>query len=140
MKPATKESIQKHLGRFKRSKTIVSKFPMCPWEHKSWGLRKQHMILQEQKHKSKNVVDPMPDICDKEGRKKYKIVCPECKETVGTVWLKEENLLKNWCSFRYQNKITRKGWKGAWSPNISPYTGELTIECTCGNKDHKLCH
>ena len=98
-------------------------FPICPWGHKSWGLRSKHVQEQMAKYNDRKIHDRMENVCDLTGKKKYKITCKKCKRVMGSVWAGNKSL-KDWCSFRYSEECL--------TPNISPITGFLGFECKCG--------
>lgn len=133
IKPS-KDAIES-LGK-KKKRIITSKFPLCPWSHPSWGERQRHILIQQEKHKKRKVVDPMPNQCDMTGRKKFELICKNCKAIQGTVWLKDG--MEDWCSFRYKLILTKEEWRGGYGPNINPYTGALSIECSCGCREHNI--
>jgi len=126
MRPASHEAI-KRLGK-NRKRKITSKFPTCPYSHTaSWKQRKT--FIENVLSQNKDAV--MADVCDHTGYKQYVIRCKACKQRQGTVWARDRGL-KDWCSFRYEQILTKKGWTGCFGHNISPVTGKLTLECCCG--------
>lgn len=121
----------KLLGKKKKFE-IVGKFPICPHGHPSWEARKE-VIEHIAKLKRKGRIEYyMEDVCDKTGKKKFSISCAVCGQKQGTIWAKDKTL-KDWCSFRYEQWYDKEGWRGCLTPNISPVTGVLTLECCCGN-------
>jgi len=68
---------------------------------------------------------------DKTGLTKYAIICKKCGELQGTLWAKDETL-KDWCDFHYFQWTDGENWHGCQTPNISPITLKLTIQCYCG--------
>jgi len=121
----------KLLGK-KKSLEFWGWFPLCPWRHPSWGERVKHVNEQYAKYKGEQKIkDAMPDVCNLKGKKQYEIYCNECGELMGTVWATDKTLT-DWCSFRYRLKLTKDEWRGCRTPNVSPLTGKLSMECCCG--------
>lgn len=69
---------------------------------------------------------------DKTGMNRYQIKCRVCKEIVGYTWAKDKTLM-DWCDFHYVSWCDENGWKGCYTPNISPIDMHLGLECTCGS-------
>lgn len=125
------------MGR-KRKREFVGKVPICPFGHPSWAARKD-FIEKTLARIPQGMRDGavMPDVCDKAGLKKFEIYCNKCGDKLGTVWARNKTLRK-WCSFRYECWHDKKGWHGCLTPNVSPYTGMLRLECCCGNDNREF--
>lgn len=67
----------------------------------------------------------------KDGMQRYEITCNNCGQIQGYLWATDPSL-KDWCDFHYVNWTDGNEWFGCLTPNISPISGELGIECTCG--------
>lgn len=67
----------------------------------------------------------------KAGMERYEIRCNNCNQVQGYLWATDSSL-KVWSDFHYVNWTDGNEWFGCLTPNISPITGELGIECACG--------
>lgn len=65
------------------------------------------------------------------GMKRYTITCENCGQTQGYCYSKNASLV-DWVDFHYLQWTNGEEWKGCLTPNISPITQQLTLECTCG--------
>lgn len=68
---------------------------------------------------------------DKTGMTRYVITCNNCNEIMGYCWATDATL-DDFCDFHYVSWTDGNEWFGCFTPNISPITQQLTIECTCG--------
>ncbi len=68
---------------------------------------------------------------DKLGFKKFKVICNNCKALIANVRASDKTL-KDFCDLHYVCQHDGHYWKGCMTVNISPYTGQLGFECTCG--------
>lgn len=68
---------------------------------------------------------------DKTGMQRYAITCRNCGEVQGYCWATDPSLT-DFCDFHYVQWTDGEQWFGCFTPNISPITQQLTLECTCG--------
>lgn len=68
---------------------------------------------------------------DKTGLQRFEITCNNCGQIQGYCYAKDATL-DDFCDFHYVNWTDGKQWYGCLTPNISPITQQLTLECTCG--------
>lgn len=66
------------------------------------------------------------------GLKRYEISCSVCGQVQGYCWATSPDL-HDWCDFHYTQWTDGKQWFGCLTPNVSPITGQLGLECCCGN-------
>lgn len=95
---------------------------------------KDALALLSEKRRGEKVVQQKCLVCpkDKTGMQRYKVTCNNCKETLGYCWATDSSL-KDWCDFHYVIWTDGKEWFGGFTPQVSPITEELCIECTCGS-------
>ena len=67
----------------------------------------------------------------KDGMRRFEITCKKCGEVQGRCWASDETL-EDFFDFHYTNWTNGKKWFGCFTPNISPISQKLTLECTCG--------
>lgn len=68
---------------------------------------------------------------DKTFMKRYEVYCGNCGAIQGYCWATDATL-KDWCDFHYAQWTDGSQWYGCFTPNVSPITEQLTLECTCG--------
>lgn len=68
---------------------------------------------------------------DKTDMKQYTIICKNCDEIQGYCYASNSNL-EDFCDFHYVSWTDGVQWFGCFTPNISPITQQLTLECACG--------
>lgn len=119
----------KELGKEKK-REFFGKVSICPPEHvtKDWYTKRREFIEVTLRNDRTSVLEP---ICDISKLSKYEVVCQNCKEVMGTVYASDKKLTE-WCSFRYKCWHDKKSWHGCRTPNVSPMTGRLRVECCCG--------
>lgn len=69
---------------------------------------------------------------DKTLMNRYEISCANCKEVLGYCWATDPTLV-DFCDFHYTSWTNGEQWYGCLTPNISPISEELCLECTCGS-------
>lgn len=65
------------------------------------------------------------------GYNRYEITCNNCGQILGYCWASDPTL-KDFFNFHYVQWTDGEQWFGCLTPNISPITQQLTLECTCG--------
>lgn len=63
--------------------------------------------------------------------KKYEVYCKQCDSLIAKVKASSK-LLKDFCDLHYICQHDNQHWFGCMTVNISPYSGKLGFECTCG--------
>ncbi len=67
----------------------------------------------------------------KVGMKRYEIACARCGQVQGYCWASNAKL-EDWFDFHYVQWTDGNEWFGNLTPNISPISEFLGLECTCG--------
>lgn len=92
---------------------------------------KMFQMTEAQKEKNLTEIDHIDSPLVNDEMNKYGIFCKKCKELQGFVHAKNK-FLDNWCNFHYRQWTDGENWYGCFSPHVSPITGKLCLECTCG--------
>ena len=85
--------------------------------------KQRKLAIQQQKYLT------CPSI--KKRLKHYKITCKNCGAILGYCWASDKSL-QDWVDFHYTNWTDGNEWHGCLTPQISPITQKLCLECTCG--------
>ena len=135
MKLKPSEDAIKDLGKRKRVE-FLGKVPLCPPEHvnKDWYAKRKEFIEVTLRDDKTAILKPT---CDISKLSKYNVVCQNCKGVMGTVYATDKKLT-DWCSFRYRCWYNKDEWGGCRTPNVSPMTGRLRIECCCGQDTREI--
>ena len=116
-------------------KEIYSFFPVDPIGcicEKLIQEEKKKLALSRNSDEYKEKRGPIVCPRDKTGMRRFVVTCTKCKQVQGYCWAKDETL-KDWCDFHYYLQTDGNKWEGCFSPQKSPITGELHLECCCGN-------
>ncbi len=118
------------------SLTIYSFFPIDPGDCECMAMVKEwkDKLLLTPPDKREALVEKTGHlVCprDKSSMRRYEITCKVCGQVEGYCWA-TNSTLADFCDFHYVNWTDGELWYGCLTPNISPITQELTLECTCG--------
>ncbi len=94
---------------------------------------KLKLAMMNDKERQSTIASTKQLVCprNKTNMQRYEIRCVRCKEVQGYCYATDATL-KDWCDFHYVQWTDGEYWRGCFTPNISPITEELTIECCCG--------
>lgn len=133
---ASKETKDKADKKPKKKIEVYSFFPndkascLCQPMVLEWKKRLATMNIEENNalvETTQYLVCPK----SKEGYKRYEIKCANCKEVVGYCWASDETLT-DFFDFHYTQWSDGIEWFGCLTPQISPITQKLCLECVCG--------
>lgn len=115
---------------------IYSFFPIDPFECECRDLIdvfKRQLGEMSAKDREAKIAEMGTFVCprDKTGMQRFELSCANCGQVQGYAWAKDASLT-DWSDFHYTNWTDGNEWFGCLTPNISPITGELGLECTCG--------
>lgn len=135
---ATSQDVNTRMKLFKQKQLVVySFFPIdkgdCVCRNMIYEWKKKMAAMPENKRQEE--MERLGNlVCsrDKTFMKRYEIYCAECGDVQGYCWATDETLT-DWCDFHYAQWTDGKQWHGCFTPNISPITEQLTLECVCGN-------
>lgn len=63
--------------------------------------------------------------------KRHEVTCRACGEVMGYCWATDDTL-KDWDAFYYTQQKKGGRWYGCMTPHVSRITGQLCLECCCG--------
>lgn len=138
-KIAASNEVKKSLKRNKQDKVEITAFFFIdpPNEKSNNALTKLRSDIYQMSDKKKiqyineNPLITSPLVEGNPNLKRYAIRCNECGEVQGVV-MAEDSALTNWCDFHYYQWSDGNEWRGCFAPHVSPITGELCLECCCG--------
>jgi hypothetical protein len=94
---------------------------------------KQDLAIMPSDKKEKLLTEKKVLDCPKKTKNynKYEIVCKTCGQILGYCWASDQTLT-DFFNFHYVQWTDGNEWYGCLTPNVSPITQQLTLECTCG--------